>query len=297
MRADARLPRMIGAGAGGGGREATTETQTQADMRSDACAAAAGLATKAQSPLLQADVAVAPDDDVVKHLDVKQAPGLDDLFGDAHIFRAGRWVAGGMVMEHNDAGGVEADGVAKDLADAHDGCVQVAFVERDDADERVLGVENGHPKLLLFQLHHFEHYEIGGIRRAAYGWRVGLIEEAAGQARPQLERRLDLRSFGRPDAGMPGQLFQTFAPQIEQAAGIGDQLLRDIERIGARSPGADGDGEQFAVVECAGAGVGHAGARLQIDGQVTQNFAHGLAPLAWIATQRIPSLCAGRPCC
>ena len=72
-----------------------------------------------------------------------------------------------MVVDDNDAGGVVADGVAKELADADDGGVQIAFVDSDHALHVIFRIQEHHAQFLVFQSAHFQDQQVGNVRRAA----------------------------------------------------------------------------------------------------------------------------------
>ena len=71
---------------------------------------------EAQPEPLQGEPAALADDEVVKQLDIEQLPSGHDLDGQRHVGGRGRRVAGRMVMDGDDRGGLLADRVAEDLS-------------------------------------------------------------------------------------------------------------------------------------------------------------------------------------
>jgi hypothetical protein len=64
----------------------------------------------------QGEPAALADDEVVQQLDIEQLPRRHNLHRQRHICRRGRRVAGRMVMDSDDGGGLLAHRVAKDLS-------------------------------------------------------------------------------------------------------------------------------------------------------------------------------------
>ena len=71
---------------------------------------------EAQAQPLQGEPAALADDEVVEQLDIEQLAGRDNLDGEGDVGRRGRRVAGGMVVDGDDGGGLLAHRVAKDLS-------------------------------------------------------------------------------------------------------------------------------------------------------------------------------------
>ena len=69
-------------------------------------------------------------------------------------------------MKDNDRRSVETDGRPEDLGYPDLSAVQAAFVDLDDIQNPVAGVEYDHAQVLLFQHAHFVLHQTGGIRRA-----------------------------------------------------------------------------------------------------------------------------------
>src|SRR5438067_8230533 len=84
------------------------------------------LRRKTQAALLQTDIALSADNQVVEHIHIEQLASLNNLFGDAHVFRRGRRVAAGVVMRDDHSLAVVPDGLAEQFADAYHGSVEVA---------------------------------------------------------------------------------------------------------------------------------------------------------------------------
>ena len=66
-----------------------------------------------QPEALQRDPASLTDDEVVEQLDIEQLSRCHDLDGEGDVCRRGRRVAGGVVVDGNDSGGVLADRITK----------------------------------------------------------------------------------------------------------------------------------------------------------------------------------------
>jgi len=65
---------------------------------------------EAQATLAQADEALAADDDVVEDIDAEELASLHHLAGHLHVVLAGRGVAGGVVVHHDEGRAALADG-------------------------------------------------------------------------------------------------------------------------------------------------------------------------------------------
>ena len=91
------------------------------------------------APVAQADECVVADDEVVQHRHVQQPAGSDRLGRQVEIVRAGRRVARGVVVDHDDARCVAPDGVPEQFPDPHQRRRHVALVDALDGQHRVLG--------------------------------------------------------------------------------------------------------------------------------------------------------------
>ena len=72
-------------------------------------------ASGAQPLLLEANELVLADRDVIQHVTIEQLASLSELHCRFHIFWRGRWVAGGVVVCHDDGGTGAHDGWTEDL--------------------------------------------------------------------------------------------------------------------------------------------------------------------------------------
>jgi len=72
-----------------------------------------------QSPLLQRYPPALPDDHVIQHVNVQQLAGLEDGARHGHVVGAGRRIAAGVVVDHDDGRGVAPDSRFEHLADVH----------------------------------------------------------------------------------------------------------------------------------------------------------------------------------
>jgi hypothetical protein len=72
---------------------------------------AASLAGEAEATLSKRSVAIASQNEMVEHVDVKELAGLDDLAGHQDILGRGGRVAGGMVVGNDQRCRVQADGL------------------------------------------------------------------------------------------------------------------------------------------------------------------------------------------
>ena len=95
---------------------------------------------------------------------------------------------------------------------------------------------------------------------AEFGEQVVAREPRARQRRPRLERlevvaagylerRLERRVAGRPDAAVPAQTAGVGAEQATQRAELGEQGAREFDRVGAAGSAAKPDREQLGVGE------------------------------------------------
>ena len=143
----------------------------------------------------QRDVGVVADDEVVEQLDVEQAAGGERLGGQVEVVRRRRRVARRMVVDEDDAGRVEPDRVAEELADPDQRRRHVALVDRRDAQDVVLRVEHHDPQLLALEPAHLEDQPVGDVVRAADRPARRSASPRAAGARARTRRRA-----GRPCA-------------------------------------------------------------------------------------------------
>ena len=71
---------------------------------------------EAQAQPLQRDPAALADDEMIEQLDIEQLSGRHDLDGEGDVGCGGRRVAGGVVVDGDDGGGLLTHRVAKDLS-------------------------------------------------------------------------------------------------------------------------------------------------------------------------------------
>ena len=68
-----------------------------------------------------------------------------------------------MIVQDDDRGSVEADGLAEEFAWTHDGGVQRADVGGVDFQDVILRVQDDDLEVFLLQGHHFHHQEVGSV--------------------------------------------------------------------------------------------------------------------------------------
>src|SRR5438132_612219 len=92
------------------------------------------------------------EDEVVYDLDTEQTPGGHGVRGRAPVVRRRRRVSRGMVVREDDPGGVPADRLREELADAHRRARDVPAVQRDDGDEPVRAAEERDDQRLTLEV-------------------------------------------------------------------------------------------------------------------------------------------------
>ena len=106
--------------------------------------------------ITQGCVCIVANHQVVEDIDVEQAAGVQSLRGRVEI--VGRWrrVARRVVVDEDDARGVEAEGVSEQLADTDDRRADGALVGGHDTEDRVIRVEDHDALLFAFQATHLQ---------------------------------------------------------------------------------------------------------------------------------------------
>src|SRR5438093_1444596 len=117
--------------------------------------------------LLEGDEAVVAEDDVVEELNAEESAALVEAEGDAAVFGAGAGVAAGVVVDDDDGGGAGDDGVFEHLARVDEAAVKDADGDDAGLHHAVLGVEQEAAEVLLLQVAHLGHEEVGDVLRGA----------------------------------------------------------------------------------------------------------------------------------
>ena len=147
-------------------RAARTYTRSgRRSVRLSRLRAAALRPIEGDAAVAQRDVRVVADHQVVEQGDVEQPAGGQRLGGQVQVVGRRRRVAGRVVVDEDDAGGVEPDRVAEQLADAHQRRADVALVDRRDPQDVVLRVEHHDPQLLALEAAHLEDQAVGDVAR------------------------------------------------------------------------------------------------------------------------------------
>ena len=138
--------------------------------------------------LFHANKASRADDDVVDQFDLQQATGLDQLLRDVGVVLRGRRVAAGVVVADDDARAVAGDGGPEDLRHAQHRVVHRSPVAADVAHHLVLAVQQQDAHLLVVQVGHLHHYQVGRVVRRADA--VLLLGMQRAESYADLQRRL-----------------------------------------------------------------------------------------------------------
>jgi hypothetical protein len=73
-----------------------------------------GHLTEGQIALLERHVALMAHDDVVKHFNVQELTGTNELAGNLNVFRGRGGIAGGVVVDNNYGSGIDANSSLKE---------------------------------------------------------------------------------------------------------------------------------------------------------------------------------------
>ena len=169
-----------------------------------------------------------PDDQVIQQPDVQQAAGGQCLRGKVEVVWTGCWVSRRMVVNQDDAGRVEPDGVAIQLPDPHQGGRHVALVDGLDAQDVVLGVQDHDAQLLAFQPPHLEDEAVRHVARGAD--RPTARRPVGEQSTTKLKGGDELRRLGGPDPGHRGEFQITGPGEAGQAVMRSQGVRRKVHR-------------------------------------------------------------------
>ncbi len=183
---------------------------------------------------------------MVKQGDLHEPGDLDEAHGEPAIRVAGRRIAGGMIVNDDDGVGRVNDRRAENFARVGGRFVQRS--ERDflHADELQFRIEQDDPERLLVEgAELWTEQGVDALRRVQRLF----VELLAGEPRTESERRRELHGLRRPHAFDLGKFFYGAARETPEGAETLQELARDIDRIRPRKPGAQEDGDEFAVGE------------------------------------------------
>ena len=171
-----------------------------------------------------------------------------------------------MVVDQDDPGRIEPDGVAEELPDAHERRRHVPLVDGGDAQDVVLRVEHHDPQLLALEATHLEDEPVGDVM-----WptdRPARRRPVCEQPPPELERGHQLGGLGRADpvglrkfqvrgAGEPGQPFMP-----------NERVGREIDGRTPARPGTPDEADQLGRGQPTHAAQGETLARPFLDGHL-----------------------------
>src|SRR5579871_2009806 len=99
--------------------------------------------------LFKADeVAFLAEDDMIQKVNAQDLASLMQPLRYSLVFRAGFWIAAGVVVSYQDRGGVAEDRRLVDLSRMHEAAVEDAHRDGGDPDNPVLAVEQDHHEML-----------------------------------------------------------------------------------------------------------------------------------------------------
>ncbi len=178
-------------------------------------------------PLLEAEVPRRREDQMVQQPDAQQLGGLGQVDRERRVLLAGRGVAGGVVVEHDDEGGADGDGLAKHVSGRRGAAVERAARDDPRGQAPVLRVEQHDAELLDgvgAELRHQPQRQIARRRELP-----PLVDVGHHGPAPQFERRQHLRGPRRPDAAHLAQLHFGQPQQAARSAAARQQRRRQLE--------------------------------------------------------------------
>src|SRR5438552_3955660 len=189
------------------------------------------------------------EDEVVHDLDTEETPGGHGVRGRTPVVRRRRRVSRGMVVREDDPGGVPADRLREELADAHRRARDVPAVQRDDGDEPVRAAEERDDQRLTLEVR-----EVGRERSRRELRRVAALarRRIGDDTASELACREDPRRRRDADAGRP-HAHGVGAREAARPAEGARQGLRDVQRGPHSRARADEDREELGVGEGTGA--------------------------------------------
>jgi len=152
-----------------------------------------------------------------------------------------------VISADDDAGAVAYNRRAKYLGGAQDGAIDGSLVAADVVYHLVLRIEHQDAHLLVIEVRHLHHHEVGGI--LGRGDLVLLFGLQRTEPSAYFQRRLQLRCFGRAQPILRAQLTKFCTHQPAQASIFGKEFTRQFEDIIACIAGAQDNGQQFRVRE------------------------------------------------
>jgi hypothetical protein len=203
---------------------------------------------------------------MVKHVNIQQLPGLDDLLGDQDIVGRGRRVAGRVVVNDDDRGRVVFDRLPKYLGDPHAGAVERADRDRLDPQDVIFRIQQHCPQMLLVQVAHLQLEQAGHISRR--GDLQALVGRRQQQAAPDFDRGLDVGGLGLAHAVDAAQASEVQPLEARPAVVVAQELLRQLDHIHPLHADPQQDGQQLGVRQRLRAVVAQPFARLFAGRQV-----------------------------
>ncbi len=168
-------------------------------------------------------------------------------------------IARRMVVDEDQPGRVEPDGVAEQLADADQRRRHVALVDGRHAEDVVLRVEQDGPQLLALEPAHLEDQPVGDVVRAADGpARGGPVGQ---QPTAELERGDQLGRARLADPGHRGELQLGRPGEPGQPVVLGEGVGGEVDGRSPARPGAPHQPDQLGRRETADAAQRQAFAR------------------------------------
>lgn len=194
-------------------------------------------------------------DDVVKEGDVHELPALGNGFGEFYVGIAGGGVAAGVVVCHDEAGGVADDGGAEDGAGVGGDGGEGAAGDEHAADELFAAVEQEEDEVFLCLIAQVADEIVVYCARAAH---FGSLQILADGALPQLEGGGQGGGLGGADSlaafhDFPG----IHGTEVGERTGGFFDAGGELQHGAALQPGMQEEGNEFLIAEGAAAVAQH----------------------------------------
>jgi hypothetical protein len=185
---------------------------------------------------------------VIDHPDAHELASADEPAREHQVIRAWRWIAGWVIVKHDDGCSSRGGRLAKHLARMDETRVGRSDREHLRADQALTRVKEQDAKLLDAMCAMRRQQEGRGVTRCEKLRTRGRGPEQGAPA--ELDAGEDATGERRADARDVGQIVSTHPGQAMHAAGGSEQPRGDLERIGLGGGVSHEHREQLIVAEC-----------------------------------------------
>lgn len=196
---------------------------------------------------------------MIEQADFHQIKRVPESFGNGQVGLAGPGVARRMVVGDDERGGAPGKRLFNHHARMDMGGVYGAREQFFKSNDPVPGVEIQRAKNLVRPVPEFCRQIVARDLRA--GQRLPALQPFKMMPAGELQRRLQLRIFGRAQAGQFAKGLAADLEKLAQAVVAADEMPGQIQRRAPASAGAQQNGQQLGIAQAGGAVAEQAFAR------------------------------------